>query len=268
MPGLRISDLMPLAEYRKTAIYNDYYRRVDADYQMGFAFGARDRSVIGIAANRKKRDFSDEELFIFNVLRDHTQQAFEICQSLDATAGALSGMTAAHEREGRGVVCFDRDYRVLLASTAADELAWDLFQCRAMAGAILPDRLLQCVLALKGPENAELPAPRIPLAHRLPDGSEVLIKLVLDMERGTHCLIFEREQVFSRPEQLAPLGLTKRETEVAFWVLHGKTNWEISIILGIASRTVDKHVENLFVKTKVHNRAEFTGKARKVCDWK
>ena len=57
------------------------------------------------------------------------------------------------------------------------------------------------------------------------------------------------------PETLAAaLGLTSREAEILSWVIQGKTNPEMSIILGIQLTTVKKHLESIFAKLGVENR--------------
>ena len=48
--------------------------------------------------------------------------------------------------------------------------------------------------------------------------------------------------------------LTPKERQVARWLAQAKTNWEIGTILGISTRTVEKHVENLLRKLNVENR--------------
>lgn len=53
-----------------------------------------------------------------------------------------------------------------------------------------------------------------------------------------------------------PEGLTRREREVFEWLRLGKTGPEISIILGCAPRTVEKHMANLYKKIGVSNRSE------------
>ena len=50
------------------------------------------------------------------------------------------------------------------------------------------------------------------------------------------------------------LGLSKRETEIINWVVQGKTNPEIGIILGISPRTVQKHLERAYKHLGVENR--------------
>lgn len=50
------------------------------------------------------------------------------------------------------------------------------------------------------------------------------------------------------------LPLTKRESEVLFWLSYGKTNWEISQILSMSPRTANKHLEQIYKKLGVDNR--------------
>jgi len=51
------------------------------------------------------------------------------------------------------------------------------------------------------------------------------------------------------------LGLTAREAEVLVWIAAGKSNRDISEILNISPRTVNKHLEQVFTKLGVENRA-------------
>lgn len=60
---------------------------------------------------------------------------------------------------------------------------------------------------------------------------------------------------FDSFEPLCALGITKREAEVLNWIAQGKSNPEIAIILGISPRTVDKHVENIFLSLEIDSRA-------------
>lgn len=51
------------------------------------------------------------------------------------------------------------------------------------------------------------------------------------------------------------LGLTTREAEVLLWIARGKSNRDIGQILGMSPRTVNKHLEQVYVKLGVENRA-------------
>jgi len=48
--------------------------------------------------------------------------------------------------------------------------------------------------------------------------------------------------------------LTKRESEVLYWAIMGKTNKHIAEILGCGPRTVNKHMEHVLIKLGVETR--------------
>jgi DNA-binding CsgD family transcriptional regulator len=54
----------------------------------------------------------------------------------------------------------------------------------------------------------------------------------------------------------ANLALSVREKTVLNWMRHGKTNWEISRILGVSERTVRFHAESIFNKLDVSSRTQ------------
>ena len=53
----------------------------------------------------------------------------------------------------------------------------------------------------------------------------------------------------------ARFPLTAREAEVLAWLARGKSNRDIAAILDLAPRTVNKHLETVFAKLGVENRA-------------
>lgn len=52
----------------------------------------------------------------------------------------------------------------------------------------------------------------------------------------------------------ARFQLTEREVQVLRWVACGKTNRDIGDILGLSPRTVNKHLEHVYVKLGVETR--------------
>lgn len=56
-------------------------------------------------------------------------------------------------------------------------------------------------------------------------------------------------------------GLTQRESEVLLWIARGKSNKDIGDILGLSPRTVNKHLEQVYTKLGVENRASAAIKA-------
>lgn len=69
------------------------------------------------------------------------------------------------------------------------------------------------------------------------------------------CLVLLRERAaVASALACAALPVTAREREVLAWLAAGKTDREIAEILGISARTVQKHLERLYVKLGVETR--------------
>jgi transcriptional regulator EpsA len=78
--------------------------------------------------------------------------------------------------------------------------------------------------------------------------------------------VVEPEQV-AAPALLSTLiksGLSEREIEILEWVRSGKTNIEIGMILSISTYTVKNHLQRIFRKINVSNRAQAVGKLENI----
>jgi len=60
------------------------------------------------------------------------------------------------------------------------------------------------------------------------------------------------------------LALTQREAEVLLWIARGKANRDIAEILAMSPRTVNKHLEQIYAKLGVENRASAAVTATRV----
>lgn len=68
-------------------------------------------------------------------------------------------------------------------------------------------------------------------------------------------IVLREESDSAQVEALMHLfKLTKRESEVLYWTTKGKTSRDIGDILGSSSRTVNKHLEHVFIKLGVETR--------------
>jgi DNA-binding response OmpR family regulator/DNA-binding CsgD family transcriptional regulator len=80
-------------------------------------------------------------------------------------------------------------------------------------------------------------------------GDEYLFRLARAQEEG-------QEEVLRQH-----FGLTARESDVLLWIARGKSNKDIGDILGLSPRTVNKHLEQVYTKLGVENRASAAIKA-------
>jgi len=86
-------------------------------------------------------------------------------------------------------------------------------------------------------------------------GSRFIVRFLGGVGRGEFLLRLEAAPTLQTAESLmAAYALTQRESEVLLWVAQGKTNRDIGEILGMSPRTVNKHLEHIFVKLGVETR--------------
>jgi DNA-binding CsgD family transcriptional regulator len=159
----------------------------------------------------------------------------------------------AMEARGQGVVLLTKDGRVRLVTDRARQWLADYFERPSRQADRLPEIfrswLTHQEIAMDATDDA--PLPREPLVVERQGGCLVVRHLC---ETDRCILLMEERHVTVQPVSFEPSDLTRREAEVLLWVTHGKTNAEIGAILGLSSRTVQKHLEHIFKKLGVETR--------------
>jgi DNA-binding CsgD family transcriptional regulator len=72
----KISDFMSLTEFRRLDLYQEFFRAVTINYQMAVTIPSANGLVIGIALNRARRDFSERDRSVLDMIRPHLVQAY------------------------------------------------------------------------------------------------------------------------------------------------------------------------------------------------
>ena len=175
-----------------------------------------------------------------------------------ANARVTRSAHAALDVAGRFLLATDRDGSVLWATPQAATLLRAASPDDA-AGAALPGLRLPGWPALAEHEAPRLPPVTLPDGHRVEFqhvgqiGPDELLLRVTTSDPG-------REETLLRDR----LGLTAREAEVLLWLGRGKSNRDIAEILVMSPRTVNKHLEGVFAKLGVENRASAAALAVRV----
>ena len=167
------------------------------------------------------------------------------------------GSRAALDATGRFLLATDNADQLLWCTPKAKQLLAELFpDCAAMAAG-LPQAVSERLRYLR------LARSRAAARSYLEVGKRRL-ELSFLSSLGPDELLFRLTEVSeSADEQLLQrsLELTCREAQVLLWISRGKSNREIGEILSISPRTVNKHLEQVFVKLGVENRAAAAAKA-------
>jgi len=144
----------------------------------------------------------------------------------------------ALDLSGRSLLAFDRQGHLVWGS----QKALSDFDLKASEQMLLQTWIIDCV---DKPLSSLVPLTLNAFEFTcvgLSSSDEILIKF-------KHGSSETNEQTLARL-----LSLTSRESEVLYWLTMGKTNKDISVILNLSPRTVNKHLEQIFQKMGVDNR--------------
>jgi len=101
----RISDSLPLEQFRRSALYNDYYRRIRIDHAMALPIYVRDGLLVSFVLNRTRRDFTDRERALLDLMRPHLAKIFRKVNS-------FGGLTAREAEVLRWVAAGKSDAQI------------------------------------------------------------------------------------------------------------------------------------------------------------
>jgi len=168
------------------------------------------------------------------------------------------GTRVALDATGRFLLATDQEGRLLWCTPKAKQLLAELFPAVAGQATSLPAPIIEQLKQLRQPGAArssaraclEAGGRRVELSFLSSIGPDELLFRLAEMTVGGD------EQLLQQT-----LQLTSREAEVLLWVSRGKSNREMGEILHISPRTVNKHLEQIFVKLGVENRASAAARA-------
>lgn len=185
----------------------------------------------------------DELLARIRVHLGNARQAYETHAALDAS--------------GRFLFATDRGGRILWCTPKARQLLSGAGATRDTE-ARLPSETIEQLLRLRRGDHNTAARCLVSIAGRRLECSFV-------STLGADELLFRLADATGSEREPSVLqhtfALTSREAEVLLWVSRGKQNRDIGEILNISPRTVNKHLEQVFVKLGVENRAAAAGAA-------
>jgi DNA-binding CsgD family transcriptional regulator len=113
----RISDVTPAADFRRTALFHDYYRPIGVFHAMAMPIHVHRNVLVSFVFNRSGRDFSDRDRACLESIRPHLGNLYRLSDEIEGARSSGVPLTA-REREvlhwlGGGKT--DRDIAAILA---------------------------------------------------------------------------------------------------------------------------------------------------------
>lgn len=248
--SLRISDFVSDRQFKQTGLYREHYVPLGCDQVLAIFLDVPAPRAVGVGLHRGGTAFTDREQLILEILRPHLRQAHQnavafsvVRRRLDLLVSQLATYVVSTDRHGQirfatgdvverieGYLGHEREPGRLPAALDA----WRAEQIsRVLANDDVPIHL--------EPFVRESAAKRLVVRHLLDDDGSLLL--------------VEERPLTMDDRALRGLGLTSREAEILALVAAGKTNADVSDALGVSLRTVEKHLEHVYAKLGVENRA-------------
>lgn len=178
----------------------------------------------------------------------------------------LLARVRVHMAQGRAAYAsaasLDATGRMMLATDTSGSILWCTPRAEAAISRLTP--------GWSGRASGMPPMLRQPVERLLTEGTagasvrvdhspaDGMLELVLVTRHRANEVLLRVNELNPRKdvEKLsANLRLTQREAEVLLWVSYGKSNGDISEVLDISPRTVQKHLEHVFEKLGVETRS-------------
>ena len=177
---------------------------------------------------------------------------------LDEVVARIRVHLTGARRTQSAQAALDTAGRFLLATDTEGELQWATPQAAQLLARVAPAAVADgpaCPWVPDWLADATSAAPG-EIAASLGDGA--LVQFVYVGRMAPDEILFRIQEAWHSGEEARlreRLGLTAREAEVLLWIGHGKGTRDIAEILGMSPRTVQKHLEQIYAKLGVENRA-------------
>jgi len=245
----RISDFLSRQQFHRLALYNEYYRPMGVEYQLGTVISISARHILAVGLDRDCLDFSENERLCLDLLRPHLIQSYRNLQILELMKRAVEGSE-------KKLIVVNRTGQVQLINDDVWRIFAHYFDMPRFRRS-LPDALHDWIKYERSRlcQESDVSSPSIPLVISKKGGRITIHFLWGGKDSEQDMIIIEEEPADIASASMDSSKLTRRETEILAWLSQGKTNVEIGLALSISPRTVKKHLEHIYSKLRVHRRS-------------
>ena len=253
-----ITDFMPLEDFYKTDLHRLALEPIGINHQIFGVLGVLDGTGYAIAINRIHQGFTERERELLNVIQPHLVTSFINAAVCSRAQKSISQIKAAMEMAPGAYGYFDREGRVSWIQDRAEAWLQEFFADEVKNDGNIPR-------SLRGLLEEAIRNGSIPRQLEKFSGDECLIVCLGSSSIGGWIMRLERK-LRTPPPYFHPLPqFSERKNEVLQWMVEGKRNAEIAMILELSPRTVERHVAEILAELQVENRATAIVRAMEFC---
>jgi DNA-binding CsgD family transcriptional regulator len=238
-----ISDLVSSTDFERTALYQELYRGMGYEDQIGMCLSPPAGEVAALSLARETWGFDGRDREILHTLQPHMARAYRNVKTLSRARYRLQddGLKNANV----AMLEIGPHGEVIRGMSRATRLLSEYCRSDWRPSQVLPDTLQRWLR-----HQAHTPL----TIHR---GKRRLIARFFPVRpRNGMCglLLIEDRTAPQAVSRLYASGLTAREFEVLLELEKGCSNEDIAAALSISPRTVKKHLENIYAKLGISSR--------------
>lgn len=254
-PALMIKDLLPMSQWRRTTVFNEFYSRLGMQERLSLSLSFSRPDVTGVVAHRSRGCFTERDRSVLNLIRPHISQACNTAKACPVFA-SRSVLGALESLVGASIVTLDGGGKVQFLSSLAQRHFESFFPGDERVSNGIPTPVKDWIFREMGNFRSDDLGIRPPQPLLICRGERTLhIRVARIGEGEGFVLLLRAEDPTFELAKLSILGLGARSTEVLYWLAKGKTNKEISVILSMATETVKTHLKNIYSRLAIENRA-------------
>lgn len=257
--AVKMTDYITQSDFEDLELYNEYFRLIEVSYQMGLALPINSDFTYSCSVNRLKNNFSERDRLLLTLIAPHLTQCIQNALTFERLNSAL-------ELKATGIITLDRKGKTAYISDFAEQMLKKYFADEKVSDQFLPESLLNWAKSdiQSNTDTKEYALPFTPFKTINHDGI-LQVRTIYNPVTQENILVME-EKLFKPAKMLTSPNLTKRETEILFWMAKGKIDSEIAQILGKSLRTINKHTEHIYQKLGVETRAAATLRALEILE--
>jgi DNA-binding CsgD family transcriptional regulator len=238
---------MPVEDFHATELWKLGLNRWGINQQICGMLAVENARVHALTINRTHRGFEELERDLLNVLHPHLVTSYLNAIAFSRANESADQLRAVMETAPGAYGCLRDDGTLAWMQPRAREWLEAFYAGEAFAANGLP-------VTIEHDRGLRMPGTDTVHAEKVL-GEEVLFLCLSPSPLGGTILRLERRA--QHPVlRFKPLPLlSERENDTLRWMIEGKRNSEIGLILGISERTVEKHVEAILRALNAENRA-------------
>lgn len=243
----RISDVIDQQSFHALELYRDVYRQSGIEWQVAFTLPARAPLIVGIALTRTNEDFTDREVQLLALARPHLMHAYRNAELQSARKGMLAALEQGLNTLGQHVIVLDAHQRIEFATDGARLLLGE----SPANPRELPHQIRAWITDDHDPRFAARP-----LLYQTSSGAVLVRLLPTTRSDRRQVLLLEGDASELSVTALQTLGLTSRQAEALRLITLGSSTTQTAAQMGIAPRTVEKHLQHTYTKLGVRSASQ------------